>query len=56
MSLLCQEQNDLPEIVPDEALIGVSRQTPEWESDQFLQQKEVFLFVGVELVEWIQLI
>jgi hypothetical protein len=53
---LGQEKNDLPEVIPDEALIGVPGQASEGEPDQLLKEQEVLLLVGVELVEGIQLV
>ena len=56
MGLFGQEQYDLPEIVPDKAIIRISRETPEGEPNQFLQQQKILLLVVIELMEGIQLI
>jgi hypothetical protein len=54
--LLRQEEDDLSEVVSDEALVGVAAQTAEGEADEFLQEQEVLLFVVVEFVERVQLV
>lgn len=56
MSFLCQKENDLSKVVSDEALIWISGEAPEGEPDEFLEKKEVFLLVVVELMEGVQLI
>lgn len=38
MGLFSQEQDNLPEVVPDKAIIRVPGQASEGESDKFLEQ------------------
>ncbi len=56
MGLFGEEEDDLSEVVADEALIRIPAETAEGEADKFLQQQEVLLFVGVKLMERVQLV
>jgi hypothetical protein len=45
VGLFGEEEDDLSEVVANEALIGVSAEATEGESDELLQEKEVLLLV-----------
>jgi hypothetical protein len=56
MGLFSQEQDNLPEVVPDETIIRVPGQASEGESDKFLEQQKVLLFVVVKLMKGVELV
>lgn len=56
MGFLSKEQYYLSEVITDEAVIRISGQASEWESDEFLEEEEVLLLVVVEFVEGVELV